>query len=191
VQTAVSAPASVTATATATNSVTVSWSAVTGADSYVLYRTDRGLVGTTTATSLVDSSVVGSTAYLYYVHAKIGTSESGDSPKDLATTVMFTDDPQLKILATDITTLRAAVNAVRARAGLGAYAFTDTDASLHGLAVKGIHIQQLRDVLNNARGLLGLAAWSFTDPNVDPATNGGQHIRIKHVHVTDLRGGVQ
>ena len=131
------------------------------------------------------------TAYRYVVHARIGTAESADSAPDYATTVMFTEDSQLKIRAVDITTLRTAVRALRSLAGLSAYSFTDADNTLPGLAAKGIHIQQLRDALNQARTSLGFAALSFTDPNLDPATNGGQHLPIRYVHITQLRGGVQ
>jgi hypothetical protein len=77
----------------------------------------------------------------------------------------------------DITDLRAAVNAVRALANLyqpcPPYTFTDPDSSLHGLAVKGLHMQELRDKLKEARDVLAFPALTYFHANVNPATNGG------------------
>jgi YD repeat-containing protein len=190
VQSPINPPSSITATAASLTSVQVSWSPVTGATSYDVYR-DGFFVANSTATALLDNGVTSSTAYLYTVRSRNSTTQSSDSPVDLAVTIIFTNDPQLKIRAVDITSLRAAVNAVRARSGLGAYNFTDPDSTLANHSVKGVHIQELRSMLNDARSRLALGAWSFTDPNVDPAMNGGLHYKIKWVHITDLRGGVQ
>ena len=148
-------------------------------------------VGTSTTTSFTDFPLAQNTAYLYVVHARIGTAESGDSPRDFATTVMF-DGLQPAIRAVDVTSLRTAVRALRSLAALPPFAFTDPDDNtLPGLAAKGIHIQQLREAVNQARTTLGFPAVTFTDPNVDPATNGGQHLPIRSVHITELRGAVQ
>ncbi len=188
--TAISAPASVTATATTANQVQVNWPAVAGATSYVVFR-DNVQVGTPTTNSFTDNGVTANTAYLYKVHAKSSASESGDSPVDLATTVIFNTDPYRRIRAFDITSLRAAVNAVRVRGGIGAYTFTDSDASLPNHFIRGIYFQELRTKLNEGRQALGLPQLTFTDPDVNPATNGGQLFPIKQIYVNELRAGVQ
>lgn len=73
--TAPAAPSSVAATATASNQITVSWSSVSGASSYKVYRSDGSCPGGTfallasgvTTTSYVDNSVVAPNAYSYQV----------------------------------------------------------------------------------------------------------------------------
>src|SRR5690606_34662958 len=69
------APAGVTAAATSPNMVTVSWSAVAGADSYVVERATGAAggaltyaqVGTSSATSYADAGVQPETTYQYRV----------------------------------------------------------------------------------------------------------------------------
>jgi YD repeat-containing protein len=187
---AISPPSSVTATATAANQVKVEWPLVSGATSYVVYR-DNVQVGAPGTSPFYDNGVTGGVAYIYKVHAKNASTESVDSPIDLATTVVFNDDPYLRIRQFDITSLRAAVNAVRVRAGIGPYTFTDCDTCLSGHFIRGVYFQELRNVLNPGRQALGLPALTFSDSNIDPAANGGQHFPIKRIYVMELRGGVQ
>lgn len=84
--------------------------------------------------------------------------------------------------ARSITTVRTAVNAVRALAGLAPTSFTD--AALAGIPIKAVHLTQLRSGLNGARTTLGLGALTYTDssPGGDP---------VKAVHIQELRNGVK
>lgn len=163
------APTGVSATATSTTSVRVSWNAVVGATSYEFYRRDPGiafrLIATSTTNSYTDNTVAANTAYLYRVRALNAGGSSADSTADLATTVIFTNDPLQPgvtvIRATHLAELRTAVNAVRALAGLGAAAFTDS--AVPGVVVKAIHITELRTALNAALSALGLGTPAYTN----------------------------
>jgi Putative Ig domain len=175
-------PASIVAQATGSTSVHVSWSAVGGASQYEVFRSASGhafsSIGTTAATSFTDLTVLPDNAYLYKVRATGGAF----SGVDLATTVLFSDDPVVvhvtKIKAAHLTELRRAVNAVRALAGLPAAAFTD--ATLPGKRVRAVHISELRTNLNAARSALSLSASVFTHSTI-----------VRAAHVTELRSGVR
>jgi len=73
-------PSSVTATATSSNSITVSWNSVSGATGYKIYRSSSSSgtfteVGTSTTTSYINTGLAASTTYYYRVAAynNIGT----------------------------------------------------------------------------------------------------------------------
>jgi len=81
--TAPAAPASVNAT-DGTNQVSVSWTAVSGATSYKVYRsTTQGqqgaLIGSTSSTSLADGTVVNGTTYYFVVRASNAAGEGAAS----------------------------------------------------------------------------------------------------------------
>ena len=187
-----SAPTNVIATAATASSVSVTWSAVTGATGYDVYRSASGnnytKVGSSTGASFTDSSAIGSTAYLYTVKAvdSSGVASSSSAP-DLATTVVFTD-PGLTvgtpIRAAHVTQLRTAVNAVRTLAGLQPFAFSDS-ISAGVTRLKLIHITQLRSALDAARSALSLPGRSYTDGTLTTA------IPPKAAHIVDLRNGVR
>lgn len=188
--TGVSVPANVVATATSATTVNVSWAA-SGAASYNVYRSSNGttftLAGSTSGTSFNDSGRTANTAYLYKVRAVSGV-ESGDSNRDLATTVIFTDDPLVagstRIRVVHITQLRTAVNAVRTLASLGAGSYTDPTLTA-GVTVKAAHVNDLRAALNAARSSLALPAASYAETITARVT------RIKASHITELRNGVK
>ena len=130
-------PVTVTATATSPTSVTITWTGSTGAASYELLRhggTGLDFFAPTTGQSYVDNFVVADTAYLYRVRSVDGVSGATSfySDPDLATTIMFTDDPLAQsitpVKAIHITELRTAVSAVRVLAGLAPFTFTDGSA---------------------------------------------------------------
>jgi hypothetical protein len=182
------APTGVGAMATASTQVQVTWTAVTGATSYEVYRRNPGgaftLRGTSLTLSYNDTASSG-TAYLYRVRAVNPGGSSGDSAADLATTVLFTDDPLgagITVKAVHLSQLRAAVNAVRAQAGLGAGTYTD--AAAPGVVVKAVHITQLRSSLDAAMSALGLTTGGWTDPSLFG-------IRMKATHVQQIRNRVK
>ena len=164
-----SAPTGVTATAQTSTRVVVTWNAVAGATSYQIDRKAAGgsfvLIGTSASNSYTDTTVAPNSAYLYRVRAVNATGSSADSGPDLATTVIFTDDPLVPgvtvIKAVHLAEMRTAVNAVRALAGLAAATFTDPASP--GVIVKAVHITQLRSALDQARSALGLSSGGWTD----------------------------
>lgn len=181
-------PAGVTATATSSTQVQVSWNAVIGATQYEVYRRNPGdiyrLRGTSVTTSYNDNATSG-TAYLYRVRAVNASGSSADSAADLATTVMFTNDPLaagLIVRATHLSELRTAVNAVRAQAVLGVAAFTDTAAA--GLTVKATHVAQLRSYLDEATTALGRTTGGWTDASL-------VNVAIKATHFQEIRNRVK
>lgn len=186
-------PANLVATATSSTSVSISWTASAGAAQYELLRTAGP--GTTPVTFTVPSTVYSDTsaaagvAYLYKVRAlDAATRVSGYSAPDLATTVVFVDEPLTAgtlIKGAHFTALRQAVNAARATAGLGAMTFTDP-ALTQSVAARALHLQELRAGIAEARAALALPPVTFTDATV----NGGS-TTIRAVHVQELRGAVK
>jgi Metallo-peptidase family M12 len=195
----VSPPTNVVATAIGATSVSITWTAVTGATSYTVYRTTNNstytVVGSPAANSFTDSTAAAGTAYFYKVTASAGSSTSGDSNKDLATTVIFTDDPipspaqQLTtVKAVHFSQLRTAVSAVVTLAGITPPhpAYTDPTLTAGVTKVKAVHLTELRDNLDAARAALSLSALTYTDPTITTQT-----ITIKATHITEVRNGVR
>ena len=186
--TAPPAPTGVNATATSTTQVQVTWNAVTGATSYQVYRRNPGgsfaLRGTSVTTSFNDTASA-NTAYLYRVRAVNVAGSSGDSASDLATTVIFTDDPLsagVVVKAVHLSQLRTAVSAVRAQASLGSVTYID--AASPGVIVKAVHITELRTFLDQAMSALGLTTGGWTDASLTG-------VRIKATHVQQIRNRVK
>ena len=169
--------------------VSVTWSPVTGATSYQLFRRAVGgafiLIAAVTTNGFSDT-VVANSAYLYRVRAVSAAGSFIDSVADLATTVIFTDDPLIAgttpINAIHLAELPTAVNAVRALAGLPAATFTE--AAAPGVVVKAIHINELRTALDAALSALGLPAGGYTDV----VASG---LPIKAIHFQELRNRVK
>lgn len=181
------------ATAQSTTSVVLNWAASAGADHYEVQR--RQNIGSSWATlsptpatnSLTDNGVVTSTTYLYQVRAvdASGACPSAFSNVDLATTVVFTDDPLsagLVIKAAHLTQLRTAVNAVRATANLSQVGWTDPLPQ--GVPIRAQHMLELRSNLNPALTALGMATVSN-----DSSLAVGNPIRA--VHLQDVRDKVK
>ncbi len=191
---AVTAPTNVVATATSTSNVNVSWNASAGALSYSVYRSANGstysLAGSvvTPTVTFNDGGRTANTAYLYKVRAVNG-GESADSNIDLATTVIFTDDPLVvsttRVKAAHFTELRTAVNAVRTLALLGAGSYTDPTITATVTSVKAVHINDLRMAIDAARSALTLAALSYGEMVTASTTT------VKASHITELRNGVK
>ena len=188
------APGSVTAAATATTTVSISWPAVKGASKYQVARSSDGTTFTTLATIdgrlfLNDGTAEADTAYLYKIRAlDAGDGPGPYSPVDLATTVLFTDDPistgSTIVKAAHVAQLRTAVNAVRRLAGIGDASFSDPALVAGSTRIRAQHVLDLRAALDAARNTLVLSALTYTDPSLASAT-------IKAAHFTDLREGVK
>jgi uncharacterized repeat protein (TIGR01451 family) len=184
-------PTNLIATAIATSQVSLTWDPVVNATNYQILRSSNhgafAVVGAPLSNTFVDSSLSPNTTYLYLVRAADASTLGSPSSVDLATTILFTDDPlstgSTVFKAVHITELRTAVNSVRAAAGLSQTTFTD--ASLTGIRPKALHITELRSALDAARSAIGLPALTYTDPGLAP---GG---RIKAAHYRELRAGVK
>lgn len=173
----VAAPAGLVATATSASAVTITWSAVSGADGYEVWR-NGVLLDVAGGPAYGDTTVSANTSYLYRVRALSGGDASGFSNADVATTVVFDEDTIVR--AAHVTQLRTAVNAMRSLAGLGELA---ADATIGvGQVVRASHITALRTGSSEARAALGLPALSYTDATLTI---------IKEAHVTELRSGVR
>lgn len=183
-------PTNLAATAIATTQVSLSWDPVVNATNYQILRSSNHgaftVIGAPLSNSFVDTSLLPNTTYLYQVRAADASTLGSPSSVDLATTILFTDDPisagSTVIKAVHVTELRTAVNAVRAAAGLTPVTFTDS--SLTGTAPKALHVTELRSALDAARAAIGVPALTYTDPTL-------AGIRIKAVHYRELRAGVK
>ena len=77
--------------------------------------------------------------------------------------------------------LRAAVNALRLVAGLGAASWTDLTLTPGNTLIKAVHITELRANLEAAAAVLGYAGGSYTDPVLSSG------MPIKRIHIEELR----
>ena len=191
------APTGVTATPQSSTSVLVSWGLPTGTApvQYNVYRSANGLtfgsVGSIAHpnTSFSDNTASPNTAYLYKVRSSDGAqTESADSNRDLATTVVFTDTlvaGTTSVRAIHLTELRTAVDAVRLLATLGAGTYTDPAIIAGTTTIKRAHITELRTALDAARSGLALTALTYGESLTVGVTT------VKNSHFTELRAGVQ
>jgi YD repeat-containing protein len=189
-------PSGLTAGAISVGQINLAWTASTdnvGVHHYEIERKFNNgpyvLIASPTTTNFSDSTVAAGTAYLYRVRAvDAAGNASGYSNVDLATTVLFTDDPLVAgstlVKAQHLTELRQAVNAVRATAGLSSAVWTDS--TLSGIFIKAVHLQELRSNLNTALTQLGFAAPTYTDPTLTAGS-----ILVKKVHIEELRQAVK
>ena len=184
------APTGLVAEATSATTVELAWSYGGAADSFKVRRTGGGATSTITlagtARAFTDGGRTANTSYTYEVYAVKSGVDSAFSNTELATTVVFGADvsPGSKMFAADVETLRTAVNAVRARAGLAAAVLTDPGA-VSALPIRAVHLTELRAALAQARTILGLPAVSYSAP----ALATGDFIRAADVN--ELRGGVK
>ncbi|HEY2094030.1 MAG TPA: hypothetical protein VGJ81_19330 [Thermoanaerobaculia bacterium] len=185
-----SAPALLVATATGTSSVSLVWTPVAQANHYEITRSGTpGTLASAGTNSYTDAAGLSpSTTYIYRVRAIDNSSvASAYSSPDIATTIVFTDDPLVTnttpVKSTHITELRTAVNAVRAAGGLGAFTFTDT--SLAGIAIKATHISELRTALDAGRSAIGVPSLTYANTLTPGST------LIHAVDITELRNGVK
>ncbi len=187
------APPGLSATASGTSPVIVTWWPVAAATYYEVRRSvDNGpyiLIGSPADPVLHDASVVQGRTYLYIVRAIQGSgAASTDSNVDAATTIAFTNDPlapaATKVQAAHFLELRSSVNAFRKSAGLPPASFSDPSLTT-ATPIRAVHILELRNALASARSVLGLPAVPFSDAGL---TSGST---IKAAHVEELRAGVR
>lgn len=97
----------------------------------------------------------------------------------------FTDDPLVagvtEAKAQHVLELRAAVDALRAVAGLAAAPWSDATLPPRSAVIKVVHIDELRRYLEEAAARLGHAAAVYTDPSLSAG------FFVKRIHVEELR----
>lgn len=162
--TAPAPPANLNARAVGVARVALDWlsspDAVGSGDYYEIQRSTDNVtyvtVGTTANTTFTDDPVTGFTTFIYRVRAIVSGTPSKFTNYDLATTVMFTDDPILSPTTTvreaHINELRQAINAVRLVAGLPLVVWPEeiTPCTIACVTVKAAHVQELRIRLQEA-----------------------------------------
>ena len=136
------------------SNVNVTWTASAGATSYNVYRSTGRHVPTRWPArrprhvAFNDGGRSANTAYLYKVRAVNG-GESGDSNVDLATTVIFTDDPLVAgttlVKGTHITNCAPRSTPCVRWPSLGAGSYTDPTLTAGVTPVKAAHVNDLRD----------------------------------------------
>lgn len=188
---AVSAPTNVTATANGT-AVNVSWNASAGATGYRVLRSTDGTNYTQVGadlgavTSYNDTSASSGTAYLYIVRALNGGTVSGDSNRDMAVPMSYTDATLTAgstiMRAAHMAELRNAVNALRVLAGLPLDSFTDATLD-SSVPVKALHVTELQVRLNSARTALGFDSATFS------SVSSGNTCQA--AHIVEVREGLR
>jgi len=178
-------PSGIVATAQTTTSVQISWNPSDQATSYRVFRRDPGagftLVGSPTVTSLNDTTAVPNQSYLYRVRAVNGAGESLDSAQDIATTILFSNDPLIAgivVQAVHLSQIRTATDSVRQLAGIGIAAFTDSASP--GVMIRSVHLSEIRLRLDEALSALGVISGGYTDAALTGAV-------IKAVHFQEIR----
>ncbi len=101
----------------------------------------------------------------------------------------FTDDPLVPggtpVRAVHFQELRTRTDALRARAGLPAFAWTDRVLTPGVTPVRRVHLTELRVALNAAYAAVGRPAPVYADARVTPGTT-----PIRAGHITELRSAV-
>jgi hypothetical protein len=173
-------PTNVTATATGSTTVSVTWTAATGTPPgrYNVYRSADGInygasIGNTITTAFNDMTASANTSYLYKVRSADagGGNESTDSNRDVATTVIYTN-PTLTagssvIQRIDVIELRFAIDKVRALNGIGAgFYATDSTITVGVTTVKKAHIDEMRTNLATPLNNMGLPLPTYSHPTL-------------------------
>lgn len=125
----------------------------------------------------------------------LGASITGETGGDYRTDVFlvalaaspggpFTDDPLVagvtRVKASHLTELRARVDALRVRFGVGVFGWTDPGLGA-GTTIKGLHIYELRTALQQAYTAAGVTPPTYTHPTIT---------RIDAAHIRELRSAV-
>jgi hypothetical protein len=171
------------ATGASTPSVSLTWTSLS-VDHFEIWR-NGAFLATSPVASYTDSSVSANSVYVYRVLAvDSGNNDSPFTNADLATTMLFTNDPILAnttlIRAAHVTELRQAVNSLRAITALAPFTFADP--SLLNVPIRAVHIEQLRTALAQGLSALGFSSPAFTDPILTTNVT-----KMRASHVQELR----
>ena len=199
---AAATPTGLAATAES-GSITLNWSAASGAGNYRVERKGAGgaynFLSATSLTTLTDSGASLGSAYLYRVCVADGTNNctSGYSNIVLGARLNFPTDSALTTIGDDasgqtvttmkaahITELRAAVNAVRSLAGLPAATWAHPTLTPSVTEISKEDVNELRTKLDEALTALGVRTSNWIDHPLAGAPNG---TLIRGVQITQLR----
>jgi len=178
-------PISVTATASRPNGVfvvAVSWTAPPNTSyTYLVQRSADGHNFVTVSNP--DTSVAANATYIYRVYSLDGTLSSLTAGMDLATTVVFTNDPLVRrvtlVSSIHLTEVRNAINCVRNAAGLTPATWTALNGNT---TIAAAHVTEMRARLNEALVILGAINGALGPPTyTDPALAPGMPIRLEHI----------
>lgn len=89
------------------------------------------------------------------------------------------------VKAVHVNELRARINALRGKYGLGAFSFTDATLTIGATAILGLHVVELRTALAEVYTAASLSAPTYTDPTIGTGTT------LKAVHIAELRTAVE
>ena len=84
--------------------------------------------------------------------------------------------------AVHVSELRAAIDTLRARQGLTAFAWTDGSLTVGATPIRRSHLVEMRTALTAVFTARGLPAPTWTDPTITTGTTA-----IKAAHITELR----
>ena len=90
------------------------------------------------------------------------------------------------IKAVHFTELREAINTLRSRFGLSAFAWSDPTLSVRNAPIRAVHITDLRTALHHAYQAAARTPPAYTDPVLAP-----RGTEACAPHITELRGGVR
>jgi uncharacterized protein YfiM (DUF2279 family) len=196
------APANLIARASSTQ-INLTWDAPSGATGYS-YQIERstnystatpehgfapvatGITGTSFTDNLTGLS--GTHTYLYRVRSFVSGQSSVPSNMSFATNIAFAEtisnqDPgRTTIKATHFLELAAAVNAVRAAAGLQDFNWSTQQAPASGGLILKSQLKDLRDGLNQALDALGISRPSYTDDLSSQSA-----VPVRKAHIDELR----
>ena len=177
--------------------MSLTWDPVVNATNYQILRSSNHgaftVIGAPLSNSFVDSSLTPNTTYLYQVRAADASTLGSPSSVDLATTILFTDDPvsvgSTVIKAVHVTELRTAVNAVRHNDS-SSTAFGSQPTATSGASPRIVEPRIRRHHGGADRTTLdGRAACAQAAGRTDPGLTAGG--RIKAAHYRELRAGVK
>jgi hypothetical protein len=107
-----------------------------------------------------------------------------------STVPVFTDDPLTRrvtaVKAVHITELRQAINLLRARYGLPAFAWTDAVLSAGAARIKRQHLVELRSALADVFAAAGRSQPSYTNPTITSGVTA-----VTAAHIAEIRAAIK
>ncbi len=188
----IDSPTNLSVTATASNSISLSWTAPAGTvDHYILERSENVegpflfVANVTGATTKNDTTVTNLHAYLYRVRA-VSSVGAISSPSNMALgtaiSFQFSSLQGQIVLAQHFHDVRTAINLVRAVGNVPAEVWDR--GNLTGLDIRADDVNEMRTALDGGLSALGITPTGYTDPTLAVGANG---TLIKAIHLEQLQ----